>query len=165
MSLAPSLCALCSLWFNPSPKSGPLACCNPAGVDLLFPPGTPGATPGANRWHPSGMKALPPVVIRHSSFCPPCEHCPIQRSPGSPRMLTRSSPSTRRGNGDRGRDIPERAHAKTQRGEGFPECLPFFAPWRLERSGRETPLGFRPAQNGDSREAAKSAKQGSLTAP
>jgi hypothetical protein len=73
-------------------------------------------------------------------------------------MLTRSTRSTRRGNGDRGSGIPERAHAKAQRRKGETvsrSCLQFFAPLRLERSGRETPLGFRQAQNGDSRQDGK----------
>jgi hypothetical protein len=56
----------------------------PSGVDLLSPPSTPGATPGANGWHPSGMKTGLDLtlrsprrhsVIRPSSFRPG-EHCP-----------------------------------------------------------------------------------------
>jgi hypothetical protein len=115
-----SLCPLPSVVKSPSRIGLHWPAATPPGLTAFLRPETPGAAPGANGWHPSGMKAalqLPPSglplrVLRalRVSFAP---FSPSHRIPENAH--TERTEYTE-GGGDRG--IPERTHAERQRRKG-----------------------------------------------
>jgi hypothetical protein len=113
-ALSPSRSPWC---FDLPPQSDPLTGCNPSGVDLLFPPSTPGATPGANRLHPSGMTVGPrphpsghPSSFRHSVIRPSVRA--LRDAGGATLARSDPRPASMAGRGQTGQD---RAVARRRR--------------------------------------------------